>query len=118
MPASVNTPSTSTHSRRTLRARSDTFTRLSRQLPCEGGHRKERVRDDVGRGDPTDESRELIGGNPGAGALGGQHIRTDRLARSDVPRGHHTLSEPRAHWGLSWSDGLVTGTHRHFDVTD
>src|SRR5438445_21242 len=45
MPASVNTPSTSTHSRRTLRARSDTFTRLSRQLPCEGVHRQERVRD-------------------------------------------------------------------------
>ena len=54
MPASVSTPSTSTHSKRTLRARSDAVTDcFVLKLPVERRGWQQRVGRDVDRGNPA-----------------------------------------------------------------
>src|ERR1051325_12140077 len=97
MPASVNTPSTSTHNNRTLRARSNTVTRLrwSTDLPVERLRWNECVPPDIGPGHPSDKFFEPIGWNPITRALGGPHLRGHHRACPDVLRGNHAFTEAR-----------------------
>src|SRR5438132_14358899 len=99
MPASVSTPSTSTHSRRTLRARSDTVT-AERALPIDGFGRQQRVGRDIDRGYSANQVLEAIGGNAVAWTLGGQHLRADHRASRDVPRGDDAFAQSSAYLDL------------------
>src|SRR6266567_678374 len=95
MPASVSTPSTSTHNKRTLRARSDTVTALH-ELPIERFNRQQRVRLDLHRGHATDHSLEVIGWNAIARALGGQHVRAEDRTDRNVFSGDDALAQSDA----------------------
>src|ERR671937_2444906 len=96
MPASVSTPSTSTHSRRTLRARSDTVTALHLELPFERLNWQHGIRLDLDGRDATDQLREVIGRNPVPWTLGDQHVRAKDGTRWNGFGGDDALAQSRA----------------------
>src|SRR5262252_11014662 len=115
MPASVSTPSTSTHSRRTLRARSDTVTALH-ELPVERFSWQQRVRLDLHRCNATDQSLEVVGWNAIAGALRGQHVCSEDRTDRNVFSGDDALAQSHANRHLRGQDGFVARAERDFNV--
>src|SRR5437763_15775740 len=118
MPASVSTPSTSTHSRRTLRARSDTVTGLHSKLPIERLSWQQGVRVDLDGCHAADQALEMIGWNTIARTLGAQHLRFQDGANRNVFGGDHALAQACANGQLRVSDGFVRGAQRHCNVAD
>src|SRR3989442_14703168 len=122
MPASVTTPSTSTHNKRPLRARrarSDPVTGNSgsrlfpttrlrlRNLPVQGSERQERVGWHLDRGHTTDEAWQGIGRNALSRGFRGQQRRRQSSASRDVLGGDKALAPPHAHGGLLIDDVVL-----------
>src|SRR5919199_724790 len=118
MPASVKTPSTSTHSKRTLRARSNTVTALDSQLPFERFSWQQAVRLDLDSRDAAEQSLQVIGRDPVARTLRGQHVGAQGRTDRDVSSGDDALSQSDANGYLRCGDRFFSRSHRHFDVAD
>src|SRR5215208_4594864 len=117
MPASVSTPSTSTHSRRTLRARSNTVT-TGLLLPIEGLGRQQRVGLDVDRRYASDQPLQVIGRDAIARTLDRQHVRAQYRTGGNRLRGDHALRKTHAHRALRFDDSLFARAHGGLDRVD